>query len=180
MDKALIDNWNQVVTAADMVFIIGDFAWKRAGDYADKLAGTKVLILGSHDKLNVDDRKRFTGIHDILHTRFGNTWVTLCHYGMSTWPHKQRGAIHLYGHSHGVMPEDDVYDRRMDVGVDVWGYAPVPWDAIGWYLTSKLPRDPRPESMVQATIKRLRARNLALRTGYDARKGDQNTPHIRA
>ena len=55
--------------------------------------------------------------------------VTFCHYAMRSWASSCHGAFELYGHSHGRMPEfDNMYS--FDVGVDVWGYAPVPWSAI--------------------------------------------------
>ena len=55
--------------------------------------------------------------------------VTFCHYAMRAWPGSWDGTPALHGHSHGRMPELDIL-LSFDVGVDVWGYAPIPWEAI--------------------------------------------------
>jgi hypothetical protein len=47
----------------------------------------------------------------------------------AVWPSYCHGAWHLYGHSHGRIKELPNVPR-CDVGVDVWDFAPVPWDAI--------------------------------------------------
>ena len=48
--------------------------------------------------------------------------IFLCHYGMRTWPGAHRGALHLYGHSHGTLPGNA---QCTDVGVDCWAFRPV-------------------------------------------------------
>jgi hypothetical protein len=55
--------------------------------------------------------------------------IVFCHYAMQTWASSYHGSWMLYGHSHGRLPE---WDNRLtfDTGVDVWGYAPVPMEAI--------------------------------------------------
>lgn len=40
----------------------------------------------------------------------------LNHYAKRIWFNSNKGGIHLYGHSHGSMPE---YGKSMDVGIDV-------------------------------------------------------------
>ena len=50
------------------------------------------------------------------------TRLILCHYGMRVWPAMHRGALQLYGHSHGRLPGNSL---SCDIGVDDWGYAPV-------------------------------------------------------
>ena len=56
MNKALIDNWNSVVTDKDTVMILGDFCWGLEDEWIsilNKLRGTKQLILGNHDHLRI-------------------------------------------------------------------------------------------------------------------------------
>ncbi len=38
------------------------------------------------------------------------------------WPGLWRGTRHLYGHTHGTLPDTT---RSCDVGVDAWDYRPV-------------------------------------------------------
>lgn len=41
---------------------------------------------------------------------------------MITWPGARRGALHLFGHVHGNWRGSR---NAVNVGVDVWGFAPV-------------------------------------------------------
>lgn len=53
MDKTIIENWNKVITYADTVFVLGDFALSRRDkviEYINVLKGNKILIMGNHDK----------------------------------------------------------------------------------------------------------------------------------
>src|SRR5664279_3833835 len=61
--------------------------------------------------------------------------LVLCHYGMRTWPGSRRGALHLYGHSHGTLPGNA---QCLDVGVDCWDFRPVTLPEI----RAKLEREP--------------------------------------
>ena len=38
------------------------------------------------------------------------------------WPGAWRGSLHLFGHTHGSLPDTN---QSCDVGVDRWSYAPV-------------------------------------------------------
>ena len=51
MDKAIIDNWNSIVTDNDDVYILGDFSYKSEDKivYLKQLKGRKHLIVGNHD-----------------------------------------------------------------------------------------------------------------------------------
>jgi len=54
MDEELIKNWNSVVASSDKVYHLGDVyfpKYKNEGEMLfSRLNGTKVLILGNHDK----------------------------------------------------------------------------------------------------------------------------------
>jgi len=62
MNRALIDNWNNFVTARDEVYILGDFLYKGTGREANKilsqLKGRKYLIKGNHEKYLSDPEFR--------------------------------------------------------------------------------------------------------------------------
>jgi calcineurin-like phosphoesterase family protein len=59
---------------------------------------------------------------------------------MRTWPGAHRGALHLYGHSHGTLPGNS---QCCDVGVDVWDFRPVALPAIREVL-ERAPAVPQP------------------------------------
>ena len=129
-DEALIANWNAVVGQDDVVWHLGDFAYRcsppRAREIFRRLNGTKHLVRGNHDGDAVE-RLEWASKHDFLQTNVDATHVVLFHYGMRVWPGSRRNAIHLYGHSHGRLQG---FSSTCDVGVDAWGYRPVTLDDI--------------------------------------------------
>lgn len=44
------------------------------------------------------------------------------HYAHRVWPKSHHGSLHLYGHSHGTLPDSG--NRSMDVGVDTNKFRP--------------------------------------------------------
>jgi calcineurin-like phosphoesterase family protein len=142
MDEALIRNWNSRVSYDDCVYVIGDFALSKpdcAVRVLNRLNGNKVLIEGNHDRgcLNSPEfRAAFRAVHKLFEldlpaekgVRHG-TKIVMCHYAMRVWNKSHHGAIHLYGHSHGSLP-DDRTALSMDVGVDANSYAPVSLEEV--------------------------------------------------
>jgi calcineurin-like phosphoesterase family protein len=161
MDTALINNWNNVVSKNDTVYIVGDFAWKNHNHYIMALNGKKILILGNHDKMSQDYLKNFTEVHPILRRNIYNKDVTFCHYCMTTWASSCHGSWHFYGHSHGRIKEfEDSY--KMDVGVDVWNYTPISWDVIEYKMSFKKKKEFYACNELEENVKKLRENNLLL------------------
>ncbi len=129
-DERLISNWNSVVGRRDRIFILGDFAWKNHAKYILGLNGYKIFITGNHDKMNQNALMHFKEVHEMgCRKKIQKQDVTFCHYAMRSWASSCWGSWMLYSHSHGRMPEfNNMFS--FDCGVDVWGYAPVPWNAI--------------------------------------------------
>ena len=140
MDKALIDNWNKVVSDNDTVYILGDFCFsKDATKYLKQLKGKKVLVLGNHDgeisknrqyylksKL-IDKICDYLEIRDVINDK--SYKVVMCHYPMIEWNGFFRRSIHLYGHIHNN--EGNVSFQIMknignayNVGADILDFTP--------------------------------------------------------
>lgn len=104
MDKALIKNWNSVVSEYDTVYILGDISWRKMDEtikILDQLNGKKVLIKGNHDKCNDSEfRARFIKIADYLEIKDCGRDVVLCHYPIPCFKNHFYGWYHLYGHVH--------------------------------------------------------------------------------
>ncbi|WP_051462848.1 hypothetical protein [Bradyrhizobium sp. URHA0013] len=79
---------------------------------------------------------------DIAFTSIDSQRVVLCHFALRSWPGIRKGALMLYGHHHGRLPGNH---QSCDVGVDVFGPAPVRLNQIKAYLAT-LPRAVDPES----------------------------------
>jgi len=54
MNECLIERWNATVGKNDIVFHLGDFAWRgKAKEIRERLNGTIILVKGNHDKFVV-------------------------------------------------------------------------------------------------------------------------------
>lgn len=104
MNEALIDNWNNVVSDNDIVYILGDMFWcntTTAIEVLKKLNGHKILIKGNHDKCHdATLRSQFDKIVDYLEINDSGKNVILCHYPIPCFKNHFYGWYHLYGHVH--------------------------------------------------------------------------------
>jgi calcineurin-like phosphoesterase family protein len=144
MEEAMIERWNEVVAPGDNVWHLGDFAFRcelrRMRAIFSRLSGSKHLILGNHDDKNTL-ALGWASIGHIREIKVDGQRLVMCHYGMRTWPGVHRGAIHLYGHSHGTLPGNALCT---DVGVDCWSFRPVTLPTIRTALEASAvaPRGP--------------------------------------
>ncbi|MGV0949275.1 MAG: hypothetical protein ACOYB3_01290 [Azonexus sp.] len=136
-NAAIQDHINAVVTPNDHLVILGDVAFgsdSRLSKWLDGLRTKKLhLVWGNHDgtaeTLVKREPKRFQRVGDVL--QFKLPWpgrekgvhVFCSHYAHRVWNKSHHGSYHLYGHSHGSLP-DDPKARSMDVGVDTNRYGP--------------------------------------------------------
>jgi calcineurin-like phosphoesterase family protein len=145
MDAAMVANWNKLVRPSDSVIHLGDFAHRYPVDKLPKLFaslnGTKHLVRGNHDDKHVQALP-WASQHDIWHVSVDSQNIVLCHYAMRTWFKIRKGALMLYGHSHGRLPGNA---QSCDIGVDVLGFAPVRLNTIKAHLAT-LPLMDDPEA----------------------------------
>jgi calcineurin-like phosphoesterase family protein len=139
MNSVLRTSWNAVVTDKDDVIVVGDFAHrmepKALQAMFDSLAGRKHLVPGNHDDEATLALPWASPPKDIVFASIDSTRVVLAHYALRTWPGIRKGALMLYGHSHGRLAGNN---QSMDIGVDVMGWAPVRVNQIKQRL-AKLP-----------------------------------------
>jgi calcineurin-like phosphoesterase family protein len=125
-DAHLIDVWNATVAKNDRVIHVGDFAFKcdpkRLRAIFSRLNGQKFLVVGNHDDRPTLDLNWAAPPQHILNISDDNQRVVACHFGLRTWQGVRRGALHVYGHSHGGLPGNSL---SCDVGVDCWDLRPV-------------------------------------------------------
>ena len=126
MDNQICEGIVSLVAADDDLWIVGDFAFARMEDRPkivarfSALPGRKHLIVGNHDRSWVRELA-WTSRQDIAVVRDGDTTFVLCHYPMLTWPQARYGSIHLFGHVHNNWLGSR---NAVNVGVDVWNFAP--------------------------------------------------------
>jgi calcineurin-like phosphoesterase family protein len=149
MDDALIQNWNERVKVNDVVYHVGDFAMSRKesdiANYSRRLHGLKFLVLGNHDPIQhyagQSDKLGFKRIDWYGEPRVtilgGTVGIILFHYALRVWNKSHHGSWHLYGHSHGSLP-DDPNLNSFDIGVDCHQYQPLNVDEIQAIIDAKI------------------------------------------
>lgn len=105
MHNIMQRKWNDKVSNADTVYILGDFTWKNfdeALDFLSSFNGRKRLINGNHDFRNpsLKYKKLFESIKDYEEIKIGDTFVQLSHYFMPFYNKHRYGGYLLHGHSH--------------------------------------------------------------------------------
>ena len=129
MNEELIRRWNSVVSAGDLVYILGDMFWctpKIAAPIMEQLNGQKILVKGNHDRWH-DSKfdKLFVKIDEYMEIEDDGRNVVLCHYPIPCFKNHFYGWIHLYGHVHNSfewnMMEhqrflmEELYDRQCNM-----------------------------------------------------------------
>lgn len=121
MNEALITLWNAVVRPGDIVYHLGDFAWRDAESIIKRLNGEKYLIEGSHDDEARKLKKYWRQITPMKIIKVDGQTICMTHCAMRVWERSHYGAWHLFGHSHGFLSS---WGKSFDVGVDAHSYCP--------------------------------------------------------
>lgn len=150
-NEALIERWNKVVKPEDQVWHLGDVGMGPEMDILDmvgRLNGSKHLVAGNHDKCWAGERDAhkhqglwmsfFDSVQSFARRRLdSNTNFLLSHFpyvGDHTeqqrydqYRLRDQGLWLVHGHVHDAWK---VQGRQLNVGVDVWDFAPVHLDQV--------------------------------------------------
>ena len=146
MNKAIIENWNAVVTDEDTVYLLGDVIMGedlQAGlRLISKLKGKKYLAYGNHDtdaRLKAFKTNRFfADIQMGYRLKYGKKNFILTHYPTVTDNGEDTRTINLYGHTH--QNESNFFEERVymyHVGMDSHDCTPICIDDIIAEIKSK-------------------------------------------
>jgi calcineurin-like phosphoesterase family protein len=145
MDEAMIARWNEAVGPEDEVWHLGDFAIGRSeaeiARILESLAGRKHLVAGNNDSETTRRLPGWASVAPYAELEQDGVLLVLCHYPFRSWRNMAKGSLDLHGHCHGKMKG---LPRQIDVGVDVWNFAPVTLVQI--LARSARKRAPAPES----------------------------------
>lgn len=119
MDRELIKRWNEVVKKNDVVFHLGDLAFKKDINYYRKqLNGRMILLKGNHENGN-------SCIDDMMISLDGYSFF------LTHRPENAKGDINLVGHVHEKWRVKRIDDKLLiNVGVDVNNFYPVDINTI--------------------------------------------------
>jgi len=146
MNEVMIQRWNEKVSPEDEVYHLGDVGLSSHGQLRkilDQLNGKIYLIKGNHESAALGCADRFEWVKD-YHELWvedpdfpqGKQLLVLFHYGMRVWRWSYRGTFHLYGHSHGELP--DLADARsFDIGVDTHNFYPLSYQEVKAIMMTK-------------------------------------------
>lgn len=171
MERALIVRYNNTVPKNGICYFLGDMGWgdkKRLSNVIKQLHGTKVLILGNHDRgmtamyevgfdVILYSGKLLIGNHTVTMShcpllgvkredtsemrgaREGEAWHGENRHGYK-FSLKDEGQFHLHGHIHSPNAgrSQKILDRQYDVGVDANNYTPVSLKTIQSWITKTL------------------------------------------
>lgn len=121
MDRALIENWNSVVSENDRVYLLGDvcFSANKMNEYIPQLKGRICLVPGNHEPPKM--KKYFDVFDDVRGYVQRDGWI------MSHIPiHPDcmgRWKYNIHGHLHGNVIKDD--PRYVCVSVEHTKYTPI-------------------------------------------------------
>jgi calcineurin-like phosphoesterase family protein len=140
MDAAILANLNKLVGANDVLYFLGDFCLggpDQARQYRDRIVCRNIHVVeGNHDAALRNLTGAFSSLNQLVEVGVRRQRIVLCHYAMRVWHHSGRGVWHLYGHSHGNLP-DDPAALSLDVGVDSHGFQPWHFDEIRTAMNAK-------------------------------------------
>ncbi len=146
MNETMITRWNEKVGKEDTVYHLGDFALMSSGKVRQlvaRLNGKIHLISGNHESSARDAGECFAWIKDYeeltvsdADAHKGERFIVLFHYAMRVWNASHYGTWHLYGHSHGELPDDET-SLSFDVGVDCHNFYPLSYNDVKAIMAKK-------------------------------------------
>lgn len=131
MNQALVQGINKYVGEDDILYHLGDWSFGGVHNilhFRNSLICKNIhLIEGNHDQHIVDKQIKFgetffnpidlfSSVQEVLTLNVGKQTIFMSHYAHRVWYGSHKGFIHLYGHSHGNIPD---FGKSMDVGMDV-------------------------------------------------------------
>jgi calcineurin-like phosphoesterase family protein len=149
MNEKLIERWNLMVKPGETIFHLGDFCFagrSKTRPILERLNGEIILVQGNHD--HSAHTRLFKTVVNAWHTKIAGQDVSLSHYpfwyedsekldGGGRYKERRlenKGQWLLHGHVHHHWKRKD---RMINVGVDVWNWAPVSQDEIEEIILSK-------------------------------------------
>lgn len=136
MNEDLIEKWNNVVTAEDTVYVLGDFFMGMLTEVEGilkRLNGKIILIRGNHDTKNRLELLERNGviIKDIDYVSYKGLFFIMCHFPVynpdfvKMIRDSNTEGILLYGHIHEKASTGYTGEGTYHVGVDTNNYTPI-------------------------------------------------------
>jgi calcineurin-like phosphoesterase family protein len=142
MNTTIIDNINRKATRNDLLYIIGDFAFRSRTspiEFLEAIKPKKILIVGNHDrdwlkKLTEEEKQRyFVGIYDRYSIKRNGLELHFNHFPQLAWSrsHYFAQSFSICGHIHNARDTTiaarlfPYVDCQFNAGIDINGFEPV-------------------------------------------------------
>lgn len=140
MNKAIINNWNSVVSPEDTVYVCGDLCMgpiDKVEECIRQLNGKIILVRGNHDTANRIRLYKVLGIEvkDIEYISYKGRFFILCHFPIANEEfikmvrQDNSEVVNLYGHVHSNAPVG-YKDGTYHVGADTNNLTPISLEQI--------------------------------------------------
>jgi calcineurin-like phosphoesterase family protein len=146
MNAEMIKRWNEKVGKDDIVYHLGDFAListSKLKPIIQQLNGRICLITGNHENAALECADSLEWVKDYYElvvedkdAHNDKRLIVLFHYAMRVWNASHHGSWHLYGHSHGSLP-DDITSLSFDIGVDCHDFYPLSYSDVKKIMSAK-------------------------------------------
>ncbi len=146
MNTELIKRWNEKIPEDADVYHLGDFALcppDQLDEILRQLNGRIHLIIGNHENAALNAKRGFKWKKEYFELKVedaecknGVQRIVLFHYAMRVWRSSFRGTWHLYGHSHGTLPDLE-NSLSFDIGVDSHNFYPLSYDEVKAIMQQK-------------------------------------------
>ena len=144
MNNVLIRKWNEKIGINDDVYHLGDFGLIHKEDLSnilDRLNGNIHLIAGNHENAAIQNKEKFVWIKNYFELKVkdpdcGSRLIILFHYAMRVWRHDFKESWHLYGHTHGTLPDKN-HKLAFDVSVDAHDFYPLSYEDVKVIMSKK-------------------------------------------
>jgi calcineurin-like phosphoesterase family protein len=140
MDQAILERLNASAKPNDTLYFLGDFCMRsqaRVLAYRKRIHCKKIsAVPGNHDKQARNLKEEFSWLDNLAELSIHGHPIVLSHYALRVWNRSNRGSWHLYGHSHGRLPEAP-NSLSMNVGVDTHNFRPWHYDEIADSMAKK-------------------------------------------
>lgn len=164
MDDALFQKWNEKVRPEDTIYILGDWSfhrWEEGREWLTSLRGKKILIRGNHDSYSYGQYHSLgIDVYEEAVIKLAGNRVRLSHYpyrptaeelqtmdaipGYRKYEDRRPPRFEtewlLHGHCHNAWKQRG---RQINVGVDVWKFAPISQRQIESLIGLELEREKR-------------------------------------
>ena len=132
MDELMIENHNKTVRPQDKTYFLGDLCFdkKRMEQIMPRLNGSKVLILGNHDKLKTREYLKYFKDVRSSHRLCGRD-IILSHIPLHPYIFERiKLNVHGHMHSYNILIDGVPDPRYFNVCVEQHNYTPVCLDQI--------------------------------------------------